>query len=82
MLVCDLPARLLFSDFDKLCETITLSHYLRLDIYSAEQYLVDNAKILEAREELLRQHKIESISQSERAPVNEDGTIDFTPGGR
>lgn len=77
MLVCDLPARLLFSDFDKLCETITLSHYLRQGIYGAEQFLADNAKVLSIKEELLRQHKIESINQSDRAPVNADGTIDW-----
>lgn len=82
MLACDLPARLLFSDFDKLCETITLSHYLRLGIFGAEQFLTDNAKVLGNKEELLRQHKIESISQSERAQVNADGTIDWTPGGQ
>lgn len=82
MLACDLPARLLFSDFDKLCETVTLSHYLRLDIHGAEQFLTDNATVLGAREELLRQHKIATISQSERAAVNEDGTIDWTAGGR
>jgi|GEM_PF-2518743 len=82
MLTCDLPARLLFNDFDKLCETITLSHYLRQDIFGAEQFLLDNAQVLNNKEELLRQHKIESIHDSDRAPVNADGTIDWTPGGR
>lgn len=82
LLSCDLPARLLFSDFDKLCESVTLSHYLRQGIHGAEQFLADNAKVLSLKEELLRQHKIESISQTARAPVNADGTIDWTPGGQ
>lgn len=77
MLECPQPARILFDDFEKLCQTVTLSHYLRLGIHGAEQFLVNNDQVLSGSKELLRQHKAESISRSERAPVNADGTIDW-----
>ena len=81
MLECPQPARILFDNFDALCETVTLSHYLRMGIHGAEEFLTDNRNILENKAALIAQHRVETINNAERAAINADGTIDWTPGG-
>ncbi|NPU92375.1 MAG: M48 family metalloprotease [Gammaproteobacteria bacterium] len=48
MLHCELPASVLFSEVEKLCETATLNWYLKLGISGAREFMVDNALLLQA----------------------------------
>lgn len=79
---CPQPAHLLFDDFAQLCDNVTLHTYHRQGIADAEQLRVDNAKILREREAILRQARIDTIQKGARAPVNPDGSVDWTAGKR
>ena len=48
ILHCELPASVLFSEVEKLCETATLNWYLKLGISGAREFIVDNAVLLQA----------------------------------
>ncbi len=75
---CALPARVLFDNFDALCETATLGYYLGEGIHGAGQFQVDNRTILDAKAALVAQHRLETINNADRAAVNADGSIDWT----
>lgn len=80
MVTCDLPARLLFEDFPQLCEGATLNAYHRQGISDAAQHRVDNTRIFTERAALLAQSRVDNIQKSGRAPVNADGSIEWTAG--
>jgi hypothetical protein len=75
-----LPARILFDDFAQLCDSVTLHDYHRQAIADADHLRVDNAKILSERDVLLSQARISAIQQGERAPLNADGSVEWTAG--
>lgn len=74
------PARILFDNFAQLCDSATLHDYHRQGISDADQLRVDNAIVLSERDALLSQARINAIQQSERAPLNADGSVEWTAG--
>lgn len=46
ILSCALPAKLLFNDFDRLCEKSTMGLYNAYGIHGARDYVVDNDQVL------------------------------------
>nr|WP_281423943.1 M48 family metallopeptidase [Oceanobacter mangrovi] len=46
ILRCDHPARLLFRDFDQLCERVTLALYYQYGIHGAPDFIVENDQIV------------------------------------
>ncbi|MCR6652467.1 MAG: M48 family metallopeptidase [Cellvibrionaceae bacterium] len=80
MVTCDLPAHLLLEDFPQLCDSATLNAYHRQGTSDAAQHRVDNARILTERTALQAQSRIDNIQKGGRAPVNADGSIEWTAG--
>ena len=46
ILTCELPAKVLFNQFDQLCERSTMGLYNSYGIHGAKEYIVDNAQVL------------------------------------
>lgn len=78
LLSSPLPAHILFDDFTQLCDSATLQDYYRQGIADADQLRVDNARILSEREALFSQARIDAIQQGARAPLNADGSVEWT----
>lgn len=78
MLNCNYPAHLLFDDFPLLCDVATLNEYHRQGIADADQRRVDNSRILSERTTLVTQGRVDAIHKSGRAPLNADGSVEWT----
>lgn len=74
----ELPSRIFFEDFAQLCDSATLHGYHRQGIADAEQLRVANEKLLSEREALLSEARVRAIQQGDRAPLNPDGSIEWT----
>lgn len=72
------PSRIFFDDFTQLCDSTTLHDYHRQGIADAEQLRVDNEKLLGEREALLSEARVKAIQQGDRAPLNPDGSVEWT----
>lgn len=77
MLTCELPARILFDNFDELCEAATLSAYQSHRIFDADRLLTANSTLLAERKALLVQARLQAVKSSPSTPVNADGTVDW-----
>lgn len=78
MLNCNQPAHLLFDDFALLCDVATLNEYHRQGISDADQRRVDNSHILTERSAIISQARVDAIHKGGRAPVNADGSVEWT----
>lgn len=78
MLNCNQPAHLLFDDFALLCDVATLNEYHRQGISDADQRRVDNSRILTERSAIISQARVDAIHKGGRAPVNADGSVEWT----
>lgn len=78
MLNCNQPAHLLFDDFALLCDVATLNEYHRQGISDADQHRVDNSRILTEHSAIISQARVDAIHKGGRAPVNADGSVEWT----